>query len=87
VTLADGVDFLRGVWDVEENVVVVTMRAWDGSAKTVGPVFKDLAAGEWAVYVDDELRATHAVQHDGGEISTTLVVGGDDVSIVLRKCA
>jgi hypothetical protein len=87
VTLADGVDFLRGVWDVEENVVVVTMRAWDGSAKTVGPVFKDLAAGEWAVYVDDELRATHAVQHDGGEISTTFVVGGDDVSIVLKKCA
>ncbi|KAF7337799.1 Ldi domain-containing protein [Mycena sanguinolenta] len=39
VTLDSGMDFLRGVWDADAGAMIVTMRTWDGSRKTISPVF------------------------------------------------
>ncbi len=33
ISLASGVDFLRGCWDKSRNAMVVTMRSWDAAAK------------------------------------------------------
>lgn len=33
VALESGVDLLRGVWDEEKSMMVMTVRSWDGDRK------------------------------------------------------
>lgn len=61
VTLADGFDFLRGAWDEKTQALVMTLKAWEGhlnKPKEVALTVKQLRAGDWAVYVEGELRET-----------------------------
>ena len=52
VSLADGVDFLRGVWDQEKAALIVTLRLWQGEAKTVQVMAMNLPGGEWVAFVN-----------------------------------
>lgn len=84
ISLADGVDFLRGLWDAENQVVVVTMKSWNGAKKKVRPVFKNLGPGIWEVFVDRQLR-TKGKFEEGGEIAIEVEVGAEDVDVVTIK--
>ena len=79
---ADGVDFLRGEWDAEKNAVVVTMRSWDGKQKRANLVLRNLAEGEWAVYIDGKLKdQKHAKV--GGSIAVEVTLGAKEVDVVV----
>ena len=86
VSLADGVDFLRGVWDEQERILFVTVKTWDGGERTIRPVFKNLAAGRWSVHVDGKLYAEQEMKQ-GGQIPAEVAVGGRDVDIVVSRSA
>ena len=84
VTLADNVDLLRGQWDAERKVMVVTMKSWDASIKTINPIFKNLSAGIWEVIVDGQAVKKEKVQK-GGEMSTIVEVDGTEVDVLAVK--
>ncbi|KAJ0321879.1 hypothetical protein COL5a_009063 [Colletotrichum fioriniae] len=84
VTLADGVDFLRGDWSEEERMLVLTVRSWDGSARTIRPVLRNLGPGTWSVFVDGQLRLSRALS-SGEDIALEVQVGHRDVDIVAVK--
>jgi hypothetical protein len=84
VTLADGVDFLRGVWDEGKGLMVVTMRTWNAHEARLSLTFDRLSAGRWQVYVDGQLLTTNEVQQ-GGEIVTNVKVGKVTVDVVIVK--
>jgi hypothetical protein len=84
VTLADGVDFLRGVWDEGKGLMVVTMRTWNAHEAQLSLTFDRLSAGRWQVYVDGQLLTTNEVQQ-GGEIVTNVKVGKVTVDVVIVK--
>jgi hypothetical protein len=84
VTLADGVDFLRGIWDEEKNLVVVTMRTWDAREAHLSLAFQNLSVGQWQVYVDSQLLITSEAQQ-GGEIVTDVKIGEVAVDVVIVK--
>ncbi|KXH60051.1 hypothetical protein CNYM01_07846 [Colletotrichum nymphaeae SA-01] len=81
VTLADGVDFLRGDWSEEERMLVLTVRSWDGSTRTIKPVLRNLGPGTWNVFVDGQLRLSRTLP-SGEDIALEVQVGHRDVDIV-----
>ncbi|KAK5722848.1 hypothetical protein LTR17_014234 [Elasticomyces elasticus] len=84
VELGQGVDILRGDWDEGAKAVVVTMRTWDGEARGVRLVVKNLEGGEWAVWVDGKLVRSETVDKRG-EVELNVEVGGEEVDIVVVK--
>lgn len=86
IELGQGIDCLRGVWDSDESALVLTMKTWDGHTVTATPVATNLPAGEWAVFVNEEL-----VQHETLERSCDLKaevrVGGEEVDVVFKRVA
>lgn len=86
VTMSDGIDFLRGTWDADQASMVVTMRSWDGSKKTVKPVFKNLPAGTWEIFVDGHCATRLEVNQDQDvDLAVEVEVGGADVDVVARR--
>ncbi|KAJ7146380.1 hypothetical protein C8R44DRAFT_13492 [Mycena epipterygia] len=85
VDLGSGVDFLRGAWDAERGAMVVTVRTWDGTGKTITPVFRNLPVGNYGVYVDGKLSEIRAVTKVDDIIETSFVVSGGELDIVLLK--
>ncbi|KAJ6541708.1 hypothetical protein B0H19DRAFT_322123 [Mycena capillaripes] len=85
VDLASGVDFLRGAWDAEASAMIITVRTWDGSDKTISPVFRNLPPGNYGLYINGELSEVVSVADAGCSITTTLVAGGQDLDCVLLK--
>lgn len=82
VTLADGIDFLRGSWDAENGALMLTVRSWDGCKRKIKPVFKNLNAGKWEVYVDRQLgKKADVVQ--GEPIAVEITVGEEEMDIVV----
>jgi hypothetical protein len=61
VGLGSGVDCLRGAWDEVRKALVLTVRTWDGKVVVLWPVARNLARGQWPVYVDRELREVNEV--------------------------
>ncbi|KAL2874335.1 hypothetical protein SGCOL_010506 [Colletotrichum sp. CLE4] len=84
VTLADGVDFLRGVWSEEEKMLVLTVRSWDGSTKTIKPALRTLGPGMWNVFVDGQLRLSRTLS-PGEDIALEVQVRHRDLDIVAVK--
>jgi hypothetical protein len=56
VGFADGVDFLRGIWDEQARAMVLTLKSWSGEARNVRLLIKGLPVGDWAIYVDGKLK-------------------------------
>ncbi|KXH66544.1 hypothetical protein CSAL01_05674 [Colletotrichum salicis] len=84
ITLADGVDFLRGDWSEEEKMLVLTVRSWDGSTKTMRPSLRNLGPGTWNVFVDGQLRLSRTLSA-GEDIALEVQVGHWDLDIVAVK--
>ncbi|KAK5675242.1 hypothetical protein LTS10_012003 [Elasticomyces elasticus] len=84
VELGQGVDFLRGDWDEGVKAVVITMRSWNGEAKTVRLVVKNLEGGEWVTWVAGKLVRSENVGK-GGTMELDVEVGGEEVDVVVVK--
>jgi len=52
--LDDGVDALRGLWDEERHVMVVSWLMWDGRVMSNKSVVRNLEEGCMVVCVDRE---------------------------------
>ncbi|WPG98723.1 Hypothetical protein R9X50_00151700 [Acrodontium crateriforme] len=91
ITLADGVDFLRGYYDEGKEMAILTMRTWDGKRRIVKPVFKNMTRrGKWTLWVGnvkrDPVKAQEGAKStDGGEIEVEVEVGPEEIDIVLIK--
>ena len=85
VLLSQGIDTLRGIWDEENDALVLTMRTWDRSRVTAEPVARNLDVGIWAVYVDGTLVKQESIKEKGGSVSATVMVGGEDVDVVFQR--
>ncbi|KAJ6520488.1 hypothetical protein C8R45DRAFT_62081 [Mycena sanguinolenta] len=84
VTLDSGVDFLRGMWDADAGAMIVTMRTWDGSCKTISPVFHNLPEGTYGLYIDGALTQVNSVPATGS-LTTTVVARGQELDLVLLR--
>lgn len=83
VTLSQ-VDCLRGMWDNEAMVLILTVRTWENRRVQIQPTAQNLDAGLWAVYVDGELLKYDNVEA-GGLMVADVEVGTDEVDIVFKK--
>ncbi|KAJ7819898.1 hypothetical protein B0H14DRAFT_3736464 [Mycena olivaceomarginata] len=83
--LSSGVDFLRGTWDADVGAMIVTLRTWDGSSKTISPVFRNLPEGTYGLYINGELFDMHSVTEAGGSIAATVVAGRVELDLVLLQ--
>lgn len=87
VDLSQGVDCLRGVWDEGAMALVLTVRTWDaGRTEVIMPTAENLSGGQWAIYVDGELRESTSVEA-GGSLSVEVEVGIEEVDVVFTKVA
>lgn len=84
VDLSCGVDFLRGAWDSERSCLVLTMRTWDGTKRTLSITFRGLGEGLWKVFRNGEaIRETTVEQ--GDTIDLTIEIDGEELDVVLLK--
>lgn len=84
VGFADGVDFLRGVWDADARAMVVTLKSWTGQDTAISFSVKNLEKGDWAVYVNGELQQTTTIK-SSESVGVTATVGNDEVDIVVSE--
>ncbi|KAG9651700.1 hypothetical protein KCU95_g3370, partial [Aureobasidium melanogenum] len=83
ISLADDVDFSRGLWDAEKGLFIVTMRTWDGSSKILRPTLRNLSSGSWDIFING--REKNKIEDfQGGDIELEVEVGGVDVDVVAR---
>lgn len=80
VTFAGGVDFLRGLWDEDARAMVVTLKSWSGEARNITLQVKNLPKGNWAVYVNGELKET---AENSEVIDVMETVADEEVDIVV----
>ncbi|KIW29624.1 uncharacterized protein PV07_05427 [Cladophialophora immunda] len=85
LSFADGVDFLRGVWDEEARAMIITMKSWSGKDREVSLTAENLPRGDWAVYVDGTLKQTTTTVRDGEGVGVMVVVGQDEVDVVVSS--
>ena len=85
VDLAQDVDCLRAMWDSEEQAMVVSLRMWNGSSKSVPVEVKNLPAGRYGVYINGELRKATEVTAASRDVPFDVVVDGDGVDMVLLR--
>ena len=83
VSFADGVDFLRGAWDESARAMVLTLKSWSGDTRRVAMQVKNLPKGNWAVYVNGELKDT---TEDADLVEISEGVGGNEVDIIVAGC-
>jgi hypothetical protein len=83
VSFADGVDFLRGIWDEEKRVLVVTLRLWRGDAKHLTIIIRHLPQGHWAAYVDGFCVVSEKLS-DRGDLLVNTLVGEQEVDVVIE---
>lgn len=76
------IDFVRATWDVEEQLLILTMRSWNLDLQTVGFRVRNLSNGPWKLFVDGRPHSTyHSVPQDG--IALRLQVTNDELDVVL----
>ncbi|KAK5195823.1 hypothetical protein LTR92_004764 [Exophiala xenobiotica] len=85
LSFADGVDFLRGVWDDDARAMVITLKSWTGHQKEVSFAVKNLVQGHWAVSVDGTPKQTTTVRDTVGSVDVAVTVGNDEVDIVVSS--
>jgi len=79
-----GIDFLRAVWDGEEQAVVLTLRCWNGR-RTVRPVVRGLPLGDYGVYLAGWLVARKNVHRLGDTVEVEFEVGEEDCDLVVLR--
>ncbi|KAH0038758.1 hypothetical protein KCU78_g1428, partial [Aureobasidium melanogenum] len=83
ISLADDVDFSRGLWDAERGLFIITMRTWDGSTKTLRPTLRNLSSGSWNIFVNGRQENKIEVPQ-GGNVELEVEIGSTDVDVVAR---
>ncbi len=63
--------------------MLLTVRSWDGSKKSIRPVVKNLPAGTYLVKVGAE-EARREKLGSGDELALDVEVGGEEVDVVVR---
>jgi hypothetical protein len=89
LSLADGVDVLRGVWDEQKQAMVVTLKSWSSQSISVTLFIRNLPRkGQFAVYVNGEMAHTAAPDSSGSiEISQMVVKEELDIVVVPHTAA
>lgn len=80
VSFADGVDFLRGVWDPVARAMIITLKSWSGDSRAVTLRINNLPKGDWAVYIQGMLNST---VKDAETIDLVQVVGATEVDMIV----
>ncbi|UKZ84343.1 uncharacterized protein TrAFT101_000255 [Trichoderma asperellum] len=66
VGLDGGVDTLAGRWDEEKDAMFASFRTWHGRTVSIRPVFKQLRAGRYGVYINGSFSGKAVVGAFGG---------------------
>lgn len=82
--LGQGVDCLRGEWNVEKRALIVTLKALD--IDTEGQfLVENLTEGRWAVYKGAKLMDEHHIDAQNGlAVGFKLSVGEEENFVVMR---
>ncbi|EJU01244.1 hypothetical protein DACRYDRAFT_89084 [Dacryopinax primogenitus] len=83
ITFADGVDFLRGLWDEKRNAFVLSLRSWSGEKIMINPSVIHLPTGTYGMYVDGELKKEITCQNGEGRVDLELTVDAMGLDMVL----
>ncbi|EKG20437.1 hypothetical protein MPH_02247 [Macrophomina phaseolina MS6] len=86
LSLSSDVDFLRGAWDQLTEAMVVTMRTWDASQKTIRVLVRNLPVGHYGVYKNEILSGTLEVADSSDPVHVAVEVGAEETDLVLLKC-
>ncbi len=84
VGFADDVDFLRGIWDEEEQAMIVTLKRWCGEARDLVLRVNNLPSGRWAIYLGGELSGSQVLAA-GGNIEIVEAVGKEEVDVIVAR--
>ncbi|KIL87247.1 hypothetical protein FAVG1_09805 [Fusarium avenaceum] len=82
--LSQGVNYLRGLWDGDENALIVTMKSWNSEEVTVEPIARNLERGTWVIYVNGEPVKCHTVG-ESDSLSVAVTVGAEEVHVVFQR--
>ncbi|KAL9487933.1 hypothetical protein ACSS6W_000210 [Trichoderma asperelloides] len=87
VGLDGGVDTLAGSWDEEKSAMFASFRTWHGRTVSIRPVFKQLRAGRYGVYINGSFSGEAVVGAFGEDVAVDLEVAGceSDVVLVMAK--
>lgn len=81
----DDIDFLRGIWDLENKAMILTVRRWQGDDKFATFTLNNAGARtQWAIYVNGELKEVKEASPDG-TLDVKRSVGQEDVDIVVQQ--
>ena len=89
----NGVSVLRGLWDGENEALILTIKGWDFEGKlcpekvSVEPAARQLPAGKWAVYVNGKFAESveMASSADSAFRVKVDVKRGEDVDVVFIR--
>ena len=79
---AEGVDFLRGMWDEHAHAMIITLRSWSAETRNISLQVKNLPRGNWAVYINGELKET---TENAEVIGISERIGADEVDIIVAE--
>lgn len=85
-TFADGVNFSRGIWDEEKQILVVTVQLWKGPSRRVPVAVRNLPAGQWNAFVDGQLASSKSLA-EGGDLEVELNVDEMETNLIVEKSA
>ena len=85
VSMDSGVDTVRGAWDTERQMMVASLRTWDGRSAQIKPVIRNLVEGLYGVYVDGALVEKKEVNGREDVVAVELKVAGKEVDLVVLK--
>ena len=84
VSLADGVDFLRGVWDQDNQALIVTLRSWTGRELKINMVVQNLSQGCWTAFIDGREASTTSLDKPD-QLTIEVCVGGSETDIIVER--
>ncbi|KAF2652796.1 hypothetical protein K491DRAFT_604113 [Lophiostoma macrostomum CBS 122681] len=84
MTMSNGVDYLRGGYDEAKQMLFFTATTWNGVPTMLNPVARNLASGDWAVYVDRQFKEVIPVE-EGGSLTTEVRVADVPVDVVFIR--
>jgi hypothetical protein len=83
--LDDGIDCLRGIYDPDEQAMVMTLRTWDGAYKVIDVKVHNLPVGVYQMYVGGVLRSKSEVATVGQSIKISIEMSDIEVDIIVLR--
>lgn len=82
ISYADGVDFLRAIWDQESRAMVVTLRRWTTDASDFAFSVRNLTMARWGIYINQVLSDVKVLEADGC-VQVSGAIGPDEIDIII----